>query len=192
MTRTLPETPQRKSDRTRAAILNAARGAFGARGYDVATVRDIAAAAGVDAALVIRYFGSKEELFVRAAEIDLSLPDFSAVPQAALGEAVVRHFLDLWEMPDGNPGLAVILRSAASNDFARQRMREVFESQVAPALARAAADDAPTRAGLIASQLLGLALARYLLHLPPIAAMPAAEIVRHVAPTVQRYLTGRG
>ncbi len=178
-----------KSQRTRASILRAARDLFAAEGYERATVRDVAARAEVDPALVIRYFGSKDGLFARAADFDLRLPDLSDMDRARLGPALVRHFLDVWEGPGSNGGMTILLRSAASNPLAAEKLQEVFAGQVLPALARASgAPDAAERAGLVASQLLGLALGRYVLKLPPLVALPAERIVEEVGATVQRYL----
>ena len=117
--------------------------------------------AAIDPALVIRYFGSKEALFVRAADIELRMPDLAAAT-GSRGEAIVRHFLSIWEGEGGNPGMTILLRSAASNPVAAEKLRDVFARQVLPALGRAGGGD-PGRAGLVSSQLLGLALCRYVL-----------------------------
>src|SRR5919201_1681541 len=87
----------RRSDPTRAAILAAARDRFAADGYDRATIRAIAADAGIDPAMVMRYYGNKEKLFAAAASFDLRLPDLTGLPEAEYGQALVRHFLDRWE-----------------------------------------------------------------------------------------------
>ena len=101
------ETPRpSKSDRTRAAILAAAQALFAEQGYERTTVRDVAARAEIDPALVIRYFGSKEGLFARAAVFDLALPDLSAADRAGFGRALVRHFLGIWEGPAPTRGSA--------------------------------------------------------------------------------------
>jgi AcrR family transcriptional regulator len=179
-----------KSDRTRAKILAAAGRLFAEHGYDGATVRDIAAAAEIDPAMVIRYFRSKDELFARASSFDLDLPELGAIPPAEIGETLIRHFLGLWE-GGGGKGMAVLLRSAASNDFAAKKVREVFASQVGAAIAAVGGrPDASRRAGLVASQLLGLALCRYILELQPVVAMSREEIVERIGPTLQRYVTG--
>jgi AcrR family transcriptional regulator len=96
-------------------------------------VRDIAAKASIDPALVIRYFGSKDELFVRAAAFDLRMPDLSKVKRSQIGDTLIRRFLELGE---GFIGMTVLLRSAASNDYAASRVRELFAAQVLPAFAR--------------------------------------------------------
>ena len=179
----------RKSDRTRAAILDAAQKLFAQHGHGRTTVRDIAAKASIDPALVIRYFGSKDELFVRAAAFDLRMPDLSKVKRSQIGDTLIRRFLELGE---GFTGMTVLLRSAASNDYAASRVRELFAAQVLPAFARVGnRADAADRAGLVASQLLGLALCRYILKIPPVAEMSAEEIVKHIGPTIQRYASGK-
>lgn len=186
------QTRTPKSERTRAAILDAARQLFGELGYERTTVRDIAARAAIDAAMVIRYFGSKEGLFAQATAFDLKLPDLSGVAPARRGRALVAHFLALWEGPDGNEGMTILLRAAATNADAAEKMREIFAAQVAPLVAAGTARaDAARRAGLVATQTLGLALARYVLKLPPVAAMSGPELVDAIGPTLQRYLVGR-
>ena len=180
-----------KSDRTRAAILSAAQDLFADQGYERTTVRDIAAQAGIDPALVIRYFGSKEGLFARAALFDLQLPDLRRVDPTERGSTLVRPFLGLWEGERANGGLAILLRSAASNPLAAEKLKEVFAGQVLPTLAQAVGTgNAAEQAGLVSSQLLGLALCRYVLKLPPVVDMPSEHIVRDVGPTIQRYLSG--
>lgn len=181
----------RRSDRTRAAILDAAQRLFAEHGYEGATIRDIAAAASIDPSLVMRYFGSKDDLFVAAAVIDLSLPDLSAVRRSDVGAALTRHFLAMWESKDGKSASAILLRSAASNAYAAARVREVFLAQLVPMIAGLGRrKDAALRAGLVVTQLLGLALCRYILKIPPVAALSADQVVQHVAPTIQRYAVG--
>ena len=112
--------PPRRSDATRAAILAAAREQFAAGGYQAATIRAIAAAAGIDPALVMRYYGNKEGLFAAAAEFDLRLPDLSALPRGQVGAALVAHFLDRWE---GDETLMALLRTAVTNEAAPSACR---------------------------------------------------------------------
>jgi AcrR family transcriptional regulator len=187
------EAKTTKSEATRAAILAAARQLFADRGYDHTTIRDVAAKAAIDPAMVIRYFRSKDELFARAVEINLKLPDLSTVDPSRIGEALVRHFLILWEGEQRLRGLPLLLRSAASNAYAANKLKEVFVGQVMPALARAGGPvGAPARAGLVSSQLLGLALCRYVLKLPPVVQMSHDDIATNVGRTIQRYVTGAG
>ncbi|MEV0722072.1 TetR family transcriptional regulator [Micromonospora purpureochromogenes] len=182
-------TPARRSDATRAAILRAARERFAADGYERATIRAIAADARIDPSMVMRYYGNKEGLFAAAAEFDLRLPDLADVPTGQLGEVLVRHFLDRWE---GDETLAALLRAASTNPGAADRIRGIFADQLGAVVARFGTDPATTarRAGLVASQILGLAFTRYIVGLPPMVDAAPAELVAWVGPTLQRYLTG--
>ncbi|WP_213011946.1 TetR/AcrR family transcriptional regulator [Paractinoplanes toevensis] len=178
----------RRSDATRAAILAAARERFASDGYERATIRAIAADARIDPSMVMRYYGNKEKLFAAAAEFDLQLPDAAGIPRDELGAALARHFLHRWESDET---LTALLRAAATNEAAAERMRELFGAQLLPLATAACPDpaDAPRRAGLVASQMLGLALCRFVLRLPPVVAMTADEAAAWVGPTIQRYLT---
>ncbi|MGN9916409.1 TetR/AcrR family transcriptional regulator [Micromonospora palomenae] len=182
-------TPARRSDATRAAILRAARERFAADGYERATIRAIAADARIDPSMVMRYYGNKEGLFAAAAEFDLRLPDLADVPTGQLGEVLVRHFLDRWE---GDETLAALLRAASTNPGAAERIRGIFADQLSAVVARFNTDPATTarRAGLVASQTLGLAFTRYIVGLPPMVDATPAELVAWIGPTLQRYLTG--
>ncbi|PZF86901.1 TetR family transcriptional regulator [Micromonospora endophytica] len=177
----------RRSDATRAAILRAARDRFATDGYDRATIRAIAADAQIDPSMVIRYYGSKEELFATAAEFDLRLPDLSDVPADRLGVVLVSYFFTRWE---GDSSLPALLRTACTNPSGAERVREIFADQLGTAVARVVADpaQAPRRAGLVASQLLGVALTRYVLRLPPMVDIPPADLIDWLSPTIQRYL----
>jgi AcrR family transcriptional regulator len=183
------EPKPRRGDATRAAILSAARERFASDGYERATIRAIAADAGVDPALVMRYYGNKEGLFAAAAEIDLRVPDLAALPRKTLGAAVVEHFLARWE---DDEILKALLRASATNAQAAERFRAVFATQITPRIGEACADakTASVRAGLVATQLMGFALCRYVLELPPVTAMRRADAVKWLAPTIQRYLQG--
>ena len=171
--------------------MEAARAIFASQGYERATIRDIAAAAAIDPAMVIRYFGSKDELFARIAEFDLRLPDPNGTERSGIGEMLVRHFLDIWEDERGISGMAVLLRSAASNELALRKLHEIFAGQVMPALARI---DGPLpardRAALVASQLLGFAYSRYVIRLQPVVDLPRDLVIREIGRTIQTYLTG--
>jgi AcrR family transcriptional regulator len=188
---TEPRRTTPKSIRTREAIETAARELFSLNGFDRTTVRDIGARAGIDPSMIIRYFGSKDALFAHVALPDLQLPDLSRADPATIGETMVRHFLKQWEGEQAGGGMPVLLRSAASNEEAAGRLRAMFRDQVFPAIARVGpAETAAMRAGLVASQILGLAMARYVLMLPPVVMMSQDMIVRMVGETVQRYATG--
>ena len=181
----------KKSERTRAAIEAAARRLFAEHGYERTGIRDIAAAAAIDPAMVIRYFGSKDRLFAEVADFDLGLPDVAGIDPAQVGRTLVAHFLALWEGDSANGGLPVLLRSAASNEFAATRIQQLFAAQVLPVLlSLGPPETAPQRAGLVASQILGLALTRYVLALPPVVALDRETMLAEVGATVQRYATG--
>jgi AcrR family transcriptional regulator len=176
-----------RSAETRNAILAAARRRFADDGYERATIRAIAADAGIDPSMVMRYYGSKDGLFAAAVDVALHLPALDELPPERRGETLVRHFLNIWESGRPSDVLTVLLRSAVTNEAAADRMRSVFATQVAAALGPA--EDAPVRAGLVASQVLGMALCRYVLRLPPVVALDAETLVAALGPTVQRYLT---
>ena len=181
-----------KSQRTRAAILKAAQELFAGQGYERTTVRDIAARAAIDPAMVMRYFGSKEGLFARATAFDLRLPDLTAVARARIGATLIAHFLDVWEGPRSTGSLTSLLRAAASNEDAAAAIRTIFGGQVVPMLMQAVPPtELPVRAPLVATQILGLAFARYVIKVPPLVALPRAELVRLLGPTLQRYIVGK-
>lgn len=185
-------TKTAKSQRTKAAILKAAQELFADQGYERATVRDIAARAAIDPAMVIRYFGSKEGLFARATAFDLKLPDLTAIAKADIGSTLVGHFVDVWEGSLSNGSLISLLRAAASNEDAAGAVRTIFGGQVVPMLARVVPSaELPMRAGLVATQIMGLAATRYILKVPPVVAMDRAQLVRLLGPTMQRYVVGK-
>lgn len=181
---------RRSSEQTKANILAAARERFAVDGYDRATIRAIAADAGIDPSMVMRYYGSKERLFAAAAEFDLRLPDLAAVPRDEVGAVLTGHFLDRWEQDDA---LKILLRTAAvvTNAGVNERFSAIFAGQLVPAVTRLTGDPvtAPVRAALLATQILGMALCRYVLALPPVVAMNREQMIAWIGPTVQRYLT---
>jgi len=178
---------------TRGAILSAARKAFARGGFDGATVRGIAGAAGVDPALVHHFFGTKQALFVAAMEFPVDvgaiLPALLAPGVDGLGERLVRLLLSVWES-ERSPFIALI-RGAVSHEESAALLREFISRELLGRVAAAAEADRPElRATLIGSQLIGLAMARYIIRIEPLASADAATVVAAVAPTVQRYLTG--
>jgi AcrR family transcriptional regulator len=173
-----------KADQTKAVILAAARERFAESGYEAATIRAIAADANIDPSMVMRYFGTKDQLFAAAAEFDLQFPDLSEVEPGELGRALVSHFLTRWE---DDEALVVLLRSATTNVEAAQRMTDIFAGQLLPAIDKLVPDDAPRRAGLIATQVLGMALCRFVLRLPPVVGLSRDELIDWLGPTLQRY-----
>jgi AcrR family transcriptional regulator len=181
--------------RTRGAILDAARNAFAARGYDAVSVRAVAREAGVDPALVHRFFGSKEQLFVAALELPVAPGALVAALLAGgvegVGERLVRTLLTLWDSPGGFAPFLALVRGAVDNEAAATMLREFVTREVLGRIASVAAPDRPElRASLAGSQVVGLAMARYIVRVPPLAGADREEIVAAVGPTVQRYLTG--
>ena len=176
---------RRSSEETKAVILAAAREQFAKAGFERATIRAIAADANIDPSMVMRYFGSKDQLFAAAADFDLELPDLSDIDRDRLGAALVDHFMKRWERDEV---LIVLLRASATNAEAAQRMRAMFATQLLPVIMKINPAEPERRAALIATQTLGLALCRYVLQLPPIVTMPHDEAVAWLGPTVQRYL----
>ena len=177
-------------------MLAAARAAFADRGYDGASIRGIATAAGVDPALVHHYFGSKDKLFLAAVEApadpDELLPQVLQAPREELGAAVVGMVLRVWDGPGRPAGLALI-RSAVSSDWRARMLREFLVARV---LRRVVGSlglppaERDARGSLVASQLLGMVMARYVLKVEPLASASRDSLVAAIGPTVQRYLTG--
>lgn len=181
---------------TREAILTAAREAFAERGFDGASIRTIAAAASVDPALVHHYFGSKDQLFLAAIEAPINpaalLERVAAGDRADVGDRLVRTLLSVWDSPAGAAAIALI-RSAVANDAMAKLVRQfIVDRLVRHALVRMGVDkaEAPLRATLVASQMAGLVMVRYVLKAEPLASASPDAIVTMIAPTVQRYITG--
>ncbi len=183
------------SEDTRGRILAAARTSFGEHGFDGTTVRGIAAAAGVDPALVHHYFGSKQQLFVAAMEIPV---DFDAVaaavmagPPDEIGVRFVRYVLQLWETPAMRGLILGLVRSASTDEVAAAMLRRVLAEGPFFVLTRAIdLPDAPLRATLVGTQVVGLAMARYIVQVEPLASADVETVAKAVGPSIQRYLVG--
>jgi AcrR family transcriptional regulator len=177
-------------------VLAAAREAFAEKGFDGATIRGIATAAGVDPALVHHYFGTKDALFLAAVEAPADpedlLPEVLAGGPDALGVNILRMFLRVWDGPGRPAGLALI-RSAVGSEWTARLLREFLVSRVlrrVVATLDGPSEEREARGALVASQLVGLVMARYVLRLEPLASASAESLVAALAPTLQRYLTG--
>ncbi|MGH3241147.1 MAG: TetR family transcriptional regulator [Spirillospora sp.] len=180
---------------TRAAILGAATTRFTRGGYEATSMRQIAADAEVDPALVRHFFGSKQALFteVVAAVIrpDEAIPLLAGGPVTELGERLVRYFLGL--LGDvATPGtLLGLIRSAVTVEQAAALLREFLADKVlGPIAAMIGADEADLRVALAASQLVGLAIARHALGLKALTTADTEHLIAWTAPTLQRYYTG--
>jgi len=175
----------RDGQATRSAILDVARSQFGEHGFERTTIRSVASAAGVDPALVMHYFESKAGLFAAASRFDVAFPDLSAVAPDQVADVLLPLFITAWG-PQG-PFLP-LLRAAATNRVAAEALLEVFVVQVAPALSAVVADHPAERAALVGSQLLGLAVARYILAVPPLVGMDNAQLTEWLRPVLAHYL----
>lgn len=172
---------------TRATILEAARAQFSAHGFERATIRSIAGLAGVDPALVMHYFGSKADLFAAVSRLEIAIPDLTGVVPEHLADVLVPLFVRVWD-PQGS--FLPLLRAAATNRTAADTLLQVFAEQVAPALAAVTPDRAAERAALVGSQVLGIAMARFVVGVPALAAMDEATLTDWVRPVIAHYLTG--
>jgi AcrR family transcriptional regulator len=178
---------------TRTAILSAARQEFSQRGFETATVRAIASAAGVDPALILHYFGSKRGVFVAAVELPFEPPALVRVlegPEEELGERLVTFFLAAWDPAGSRPTLLALMRSAASDPQAAETLRERLTAEILmPIISRVGASAPEWRASLAAAHLAGLGMARFVLGVEPLASAPVPLVVKAVGPAIQRYLT---
>jgi AcrR family transcriptional regulator len=176
---------------TREKILDAARHRFAELGYDGATVRGIAADAGVNAALLHHFFGSKQQLFAASMNLPVNpaelVPTILEGPRSGVGERLVRAFLRVWATPEGRTPFVAMLRAAATNEQVALMMRQFIEHAVLAQVAHAL--DVPRiRVTGIAAQMMGVALLRYVIKLPPLADADDEEIVALLAPVAQYYL----
>jgi AcrR family transcriptional regulator len=179
---------------TRSTILDAARTAFSEKGLAGTTIRGVASAAGVDAALVYHYFRAKDDLFLAAMELPF---DPREVIGPALvggadgaGERLLRAFLSMWDDPEVAPALIGIVRSALQPGGERLVTEGFVPVVLLPAGQALGIDRPEVRMPLVISQVAGLILTRYLVRLEPIASMPADRVVATYAPVIQHYLTG--
>ena len=179
---------------TRAAILGAARALFAANGYAGTTIRAVAGEAGVDAALVHHYFGAKDDLFVAALELPVDprvvlAPAIEAGPDGA-AERILRVLLSVWDNPEHRLPLLALVRGMFDPD-GRRLLREGFLPAILQPIGVALGLEHPeVRMPLLASQVLGLIVVRYVLEVEPVASLSADQVVAIYAPTLQRYLTG--
>jgi AcrR family transcriptional regulator len=173
-------------------IAAAARAQFAEFGYDRTTFRGIAAAAGVDPALVVHFFGSKEQLFRQVTALPPAASEAMAAlvdaPREELGRRFAEIVVGLLESPGSRAIILARIRSAASHPDAAALVREMVARDVTR-LISAVTDDRPElRAALIGSQVVGLALVRYVVLVDPLASMGAPAVVEALAPVFQRLL----
>lgn len=180
---------------TRQDVLDAARRVFADRGYQHASLRAIAAEAGVDAGMVRHFFGDKAGLFRAAMELPVDpatiLPVLLGPGLDGLGERVVRFFVSVWDDPVARGPFLSLIRSVAGHEESATMFRQfITEQMLGPLAAAIGRPNARLRATLVGSQLVGLAMVRYVVKVEPLASASADQVVAAVAPTIQRYLTG--
>ena len=187
------------SSGTREAILAAARAGFAERGYAGTTIRAVAGAAGVDPALVLHFFGTKDALFAACLslppELVARMPVAFAGDPDTVGERLTRTYLSLWEDPATGPALLAVVRSAVSSGDAAHLLGEFVGSLLLTPTAELGRSlgytDAPElRVALASAQLVGVALSRYVVRAEAVARADLESLIAAVAPSVQRYLTG--
>ena len=195
-------TPPRRRGRPRGGgsdarerILAASVDEFGDLGYDAATIRGIAARAGVDASLVHHYFGTKADLFGETVGVpmrpDIAVPEILDGPREVVGERIVRYLLETWEQPDVRRRGVVLLRTAIGNRLTTPLLAGFLSRELLTRIAeRLDGGDADLRASLAATQIAGMLILRYVVELPALAEASVDDLVAHIGPTVQRYLYG--
>ncbi|MCX4800057.1 MULTISPECIES: TetR/AcrR family transcriptional regulator [unclassified Streptomyces] len=177
-------------------ILETARSAFSKRGFEGTTMRAVADAANVDSALIHHFFLSKEGLFMAAAHdaftVQDLLPTVVSGDMEHVGERLARAFITHWEDPEIQPRLESLIRSARSFEGATAALLDFLGAEILLPVAAAVGHGRPElRASLVGTQLLGVAYARWVLRLEPLASLSAEELVACVADTCQSYLTDR-
>jgi AcrR family transcriptional regulator len=179
-------------NRTREALLAAARTQFAERGYAATTVRSVAAAAGVNAALIYHYFGTKERLYVAALDlpfnpVDVVTQQLAVGPRDQFAERLVRSFVGAWRDPVTGRALQAVLRRAAAEPTSAGLVRNLAEGVLLPR-ASAALGVPPLKLAAAMSHLVGLALAATILRIDPLATATNDELVDLVTPSVRIYL----
>ena len=182
---------------SRDAVLSAAKERFATEGYEKTTLRAIARDAHVDPSMVLYLFGSKEELFRESLRLIIDPEVLVAALTGAtddepdIGTRMVRTYLRIWETPDTAATVRAMLQSATSNSHAHDAFRGFMQDYVLTAVSGVlgGGEQARLRATLAASQLVGTALLRYVIEVPPLTTLPVEEVVALIAPTVTRYLT---
>ncbi|MBV8785839.1 MAG: TetR family transcriptional regulator [Mycobacterium sp.] len=177
----------RDAAQTRADILAAARRRFATEGFERTTLRAIAADVGVDAALVIRYFGSKQDLFATATEFVIELPDLTGAAPDHIADMLLPRYFAVWE--DDHSFLA-LLRAAMTSRVAADTLNDTLATNVAPTLAAATPDNDQQRIALTDAFVIGLAATRSVLGNLPVSELSREELSRWAAPIFRQLLVG--
>ncbi len=193
--RAIPPGPRDERGVLAARILTAARDAFAETGFAGTTIRAVARAADVDPALVYHYFGSKDALLDAATNPPQKWLESVAknwtTPLPELGSALLRLMLGAWADDEIGPVLRAVLQTAAHEATTREKLRRVVEASLI-GVSQLGVDerDRTVRSGLISSQIMGLAMMRYIWKIEPLASMSDDELVAAIAPNLQRYIEG--
>ncbi len=179
---------------SRDTVLAAAKQRFAEDGYEKTTLRGIARDAHVDPSMVLYLFGSKADLFRESLRLIIDpglLVAAMTEGDGDIGTRLVAQYLSIWEAPETANSMAAMLQSATSNGDANEAFRSFMREYVLTAVSGVIGGDerARLRAMLAATSLVGTAMMRYVIKVPPLATLPAADVVRLIAPTVTRYLT---
>lgn len=175
----------------RQAILDAARTCFGERGFARATVREIASHAGVTHGLVLRQFGSKEQLFLAAVPGHRELDQVIAGDPATLPDRVARAYVERMERNAARDPLVVLLRSVASDQQAAAKLYAAMETSSIQAYCEVIdGEDAAARVAMLGAQLIGVTVNRYIARTGPLAEMSAAVLTEHLARVLRHILFG--
>jgi AcrR family transcriptional regulator len=183
------------TSQTRQLILDTARQHFAELGYDRTTLRGIAAAAEVDVALVSHFFSGKQRLFAEAAALPYDpavvLARLLTGPREQIGRRLAEQVLDLLEDPASRRQMIALIRAAASEEEAAEQIRKRINRELlVPIATGLGSPDAPLRAALTGSQVVGLVMTRHIVGIEPLAHTSREQLVAAIAPTLQRYLTG--
>lgn len=179
---------ERKGQRTRRRILDAARGVFAQVGYERATIRGIAAAAGVDKSSVIQYFGTKQALFREAVHWDIPIAEPTSDDATETTENLARGMLAAWAA-DPNSPMAVLVRTSMTSEDAAELLRTHITAQSVDAMAaNIDAPDARLRAALAGAMLMGIVSQRYILRMPDLRDADVEDILRLIIPLVRTLL----
>ena len=184
------------SSGAREEILSAAKRAFAEGGYERTTIRGVAREAGVDPALIHHYFGNKRQLFVDSMDLPANPAELidgllATGDPEDLGERMIRFMLGVWDDEENRAPLVAIVRTAMSDDQAASMVREFATTEILGRIVKAArGDNQELRATLLASQVFGLLIMRYIIKLEPLASTDPETVARAIGPTFQRYLTG--
>ncbi|MFI5587342.1 TetR family transcriptional regulator [Amycolatopsis sp. NPDC051758] len=184
----------RSGEESKQRVLQAARDLFAQHGFGATSVRAIAAAAGVDPAMVFYFFGTKQGLFNAAVDMSDAVPPaieaIFAGDLATIGERIVRTLVANLDRSDRTP-LVTLTRSAPTDAQSEALLREFIDREITGRLAALlGTPDAALRAGLVNVQILGLAVARYIVRVEPIASASVDELAATLGPVVQYCLTG--